>query len=142
MNLRPRSWNMCVRRISHGWKAGTLCLSMRYCKTKLKHACASCFAFLRVSREWLRGGRRRVVKLYVSPRGFVCLDKKCLQSERETQCLRLRRLSAGGGKGLGIASPRGCCMTLERRFRVVSHARRRRAAADLIATAHSARPGI
>ena len=76
------------------------------------------------------------------PEGFVCLDKVCLQNECETQCLRLRRLSAGGGKGLGIASPRGCCTTLERRFNVVSHARQRRAAEDLIATAHSARPGI
>ena len=42
------------------------------------------------------------------------------------------------GKGLGIASPRGCCTTLERRFRVISFARRRRAAADLEGFAHSA----
>ena len=60
------------------------------------------------------------------------------QNAGETQCLRLRRLSAGVGKGLGIASPRGCCTTLERRFNVVPRARRRRAAADSIATAHSA----
>ena len=43
----------------------------------------------------------RVRRCSASPRGFVCVEQMCLQNAGETQCLRLRRLSAGG-ECLGI----------------------------------------